>query len=284
MPAVTLEDLMEAGVHFGHQTKRWNPKMKPYIWGKRNGIYIIDLTKTLPLMEQAYEYLKNASAAGKRVVFVGTKKQASDIIAQEAERSGSLYVNKRWLGGTLTNSNVIRSRINRFRELEDMRNTGHFDRLGKKEAASLNRQLAKLNRTLGGLKDMRGVPDILVIVDQKRELNAVTEAQKAGVSTVCLLDTNCDPTLCDYNIPGNDDAIKAIRLIVGRLADAVLEGKAMRESSLAGRRGGAANEDMVPVAAGRREAARPQVDDDAALAAVAAVRDPAVPDEAAEEV
>lgn len=240
---VTLEELMEAGVHFGHQTKRWNPKMKPYIWGKRNGIYIIDLTKTLPLLEQAYAHVRDSVASGKKVVFVGTKKQASDIVAAEAARCGSFYVNKRWLGGTLTNSSVIRTRINQYRDLEAQKASGHFDRLGKKEAAVMNRQLAKLNRTLGGLKDMRGNPDILIVVDQKREINAVLEAQKAGVETICLLDTNCDPTLCDFNVPGNDDAIKSIRLFVGKMADAVLEGRSMREKAHASRK------DAAPVTA-----------------------------------
>ena len=240
MPVTTtLEELMEAGVHFGHQTRRWNPKMLPFIWGKRNGIYIIDLTKTLPLLQQAYSYISEQVAAGKKVAFVGTKKQASDIIREEAQRVGAAYINKRWLGGTLTNSSVIRSRINRFRELEEMKANGHFDRLGKKEAAMLNRQLAKLERTLGGLKDLRGLPDILVIIDQVREINAVTEARKAGVETICLLDTNCDPSLCDMNIPGNDDAIKSIRLITSVLADAVQEGKTQRESALAARKEGA---------------------------------------------
>lgn len=230
MAVTTLEELMEAGVHFGHQTKRWNPKMKTYIWGKRNGIYIIDLTKTLPLLEQACEHVKNLSAAGKKIIFVGTKKQAADIVVEEANRAGVHYVNKRWLGGTLTNSSVIRSRINHFRELEDMKKNGHFDRVGKKEAAMLNRQLEKLERSLGGLKDLRGNPDLLIIVDQGREINAVTEAHKAGVQTMCLLDTNGDPTLCDFNIPGNDDALKSIRLVVGKLADSIIEGKQLREA------------------------------------------------------
>lgn len=236
MSVITLEELMEAGVHFGHQTKRWNPKMKPYIWGKRNGIYIIDLTQTVPMMERAYEFLKTASAAGKRVVFVGTKKQAADIIAEEAERAGALYVNKRWLGGILTNATVIRGRIARFRELEEMKANGHFERINKKEAAVLNRSLDKLQRSLGGLRDMRGVPEIMVVVDQVREANAVTEAQKAGLQTICLLDTNCDPSLCNYNIPGNDDAIKAIRLIMSKLADAILEGKALKDKQAAAKK------------------------------------------------
>lgn len=236
MAGATLEQLMEAGVHFGHQTHRWNPKMKPYLWGKRNGIHIIDLTKTVVLLEQAYQFLRDSSAAGKRVVFVGTKKQAAPIVEAEALRSGSGYVNKRWLGGMLTNSAVINTRVKKYRELESLRDSGHFERLGKKEVAALNRQLVKMERMLGGLKDLRGSADILVIVDQKREHNAVQEAIKAGVQTICLLDSNADPTLCNYNIPGNDDALKSIQLIVGLMADAILEGRAEREKAHAQRK------------------------------------------------
>lgn len=250
MPVITLEELMEAGVHFGHQTKRWNPKMKPFIWGKRNGIYIIDLTKTVPLFEQAYEFVKQVSASGKKVVFVGSKKQAADIVEEEANRVGALFVNKRWLGGTLTNSTIIRGRINKFRELQDMEASGHLDRIPKKEAAVLRRQLAKMTRMLGGLKDMRGEPGAVIVVDQKLELNAVHEARKAGVPVICLLDTNADPTLADYCIPGNDDALKAVRLIVGRLADAVVEGKKLREANATQRD---VVEEKQPVAAAATE-------------------------------
>jgi small subunit ribosomal protein S2 len=232
MPVITLEELMEAGVHFGHQTKRWNPKMKPYIWGKRNGIYIIDLTKTVPLFEQAYQAVKETAASGKKVLFVGTKKQAADIVREEADRVGALYINKRWLGGTLTNSSVIRARIKYLMEIEELKENGHLDKMNKKEQAVMNRSLAKLQRSLGGLKGMRGEPGLVVIIDQKREINAVTETRKAGVPIVTLLDTNADPTLSDYNIPANDDALKSLKLLVGRLADAVAEGTAERESAL----------------------------------------------------
>ncbi len=228
MPVATLQELLEAGVHFGHQTKRWNPKMKPYIWGERNGIYIIDLTQTTQLLNEAYEVVKKAASQGKKIVFVGTKKQAADIVSEEAQRCGAFYINRRWLGGTLTNFDTIRTRINKLRELEDMKNGGHFDRLPKKEVAVLSRQLQKLERTLGGVKDMRGMPDLLFIVDQKRELNAVLEANKAGIPVVAVVDTNCDPDKIDYVIPGNDDAIRAIRLITRTIADAVLEGKQLR--------------------------------------------------------
>jgi small subunit ribosomal protein S2 len=229
---ITLEELMEAGVHFGHQTKRWNPKMKPYIWGKRNGIYIIDLTKTLPLFEQAYKAIKDCAASGKKVVFVGTKKQAADIVAEEATRVGALYVNKRWLGGTLTNATVIRTRIQKLRELEELNSNGHFETMNKKELAVMNRSLAKLRRSLGGMINMRGEPGLVVVIDVKREMNAVLEARKAGIPIVSLVDTNADPTLSDYNVPGNDDALKSVRLIVGRFADAVLEGNAEREAAM----------------------------------------------------
>jgi small subunit ribosomal protein S2 len=228
MPVATLQELLEAGVHFGHQTKRWNPKMKPYIWGERNGIYIIDLTQTTQLLDEAYEVVRKAASQGKKIVFVGTKKQAAEIVQEEAQRCGAYFINRRWLGGTLTNFETIRTRINKLRELEDMRNSGHFDRLPKKEVAVLTRLLQKLDRSLGGVKEMRGMPDLLFIVDQKREINAVLEANKAGVPVVAVVDTNCDPEKIDYVIPGNDDAIRAIRLITKTIADAVLEGKQQR--------------------------------------------------------
>ncbi|MDX2085604.1 MAG: 30S ribosomal protein S2 [Candidatus Melainabacteria bacterium] len=238
MSVLSLEELMEAGVHFGHQTKRWNPKMKQFIWGERNGIYIIDLTKTTRLLDSAYEFLRQSSAQNKKIVFVGTKKQAAEIIQEEAARCGAYYITKRWLGGTLTNFDTIRTRINRLRELEDMRDNGLFERLPKKEVAVLTRQLQKLTRSLGGVKEMRGMPDIIYVVDQRRELIAVQEARKANVPIVGLVDTNCDPTLMDYMIPGNDDAIKAIRLITSKMADAIIEGRQEREKAISFRKSG----------------------------------------------
>jgi small subunit ribosomal protein S2 len=232
MPLASLEDLLEAGVHFGHQTKRWNPKMKNYIWGERNGIYIIDLTQTVQMLESAYNVAKEFSARGKKIVFVGTKRQAVDIIAEEAERCGSYYINRRWLGGTLTNFETIRTRIAKLRELEEMKNNGYFDRLAKKEVAMLTRQLDKLQRALGGIKEMRGMPDLLFVVDQKRELNAVLEANKTGIPVIAVVDTNSDPQNVDYVIPGNDDAIRSIRLLTRTIADAILEGKAIRDEKL----------------------------------------------------
>ncbi len=233
MPVASLEELMEAGVHFGHQTNRWNPKMKPYIWGERNGIYIIDLTQTTQMLEEACEFIKHAASRGKKIVFVGTKKQAAEIVAEEAKRCGAFYINRRWLGGTLTNFEIIRTRINKLRELEEMRDNGHFKRLPKKEVAVLTRQLTKLERSLGGIKEMRGMPDVLFIVDQRRESIAVQEAQKTGIPIVCIVDTNCDPNLATYAIPGNDDAIRAIRLITGKVSEAIIEGRQERENYLA---------------------------------------------------
>ncbi len=232
MPVASLEELMEAGVHFGHQTKRWNPKMKPYIWGERNGIYIIDLTQTTQLLDEAYEVVKTAAAQGKKIVFVGTKKQAAEIVQEEAQRCGAFFINRRWLGGTLTNFDTIRTRINRLRELKEMQESGYFDRLPKKEVSVLTRQLEKLERTLGGIIDMRGMPDLLFIVDQKRELNAVLEANKAKIPVIAVVDTNCDPDRIDFVIPGNDDAIRAIRLITKVIADAIIEGKASRSAEM----------------------------------------------------
>lgn len=226
MPVASMRQLLEAGVHFGHQTRRWNPKMRPYIYGERNGIYIIDLEQTQRALEKACDYMRKAASERKNVVFVGTKKQAAEIVEEEAKRCGAHYVSRRWLGGMLTNFETIRLRINRLKELEDMRDSGDFYRRPKKEQSVLNRELVKLEKSLGGLKQMRGKPDILFIIDQKRELIAVSEALKIGCTVVGIIDTNCDPDGIDYIIPGNDDSIRSIKLITGALADAILEGKA----------------------------------------------------------
>lgn len=225
MPVVTLAQLLESGVHFGHQTRRWNPKMAPYIYTARNGVHIIDLVQTAQLMEEAYSYLRTVSEQGKRVLFVGTKRQAAGIIAQEASRCGSFYVNQRWLGGMLTNWTTIKTRVDRLKELERRQETGALDLLPKKEAAVLRRELEKLQKYLGGIRGMRKLPDVVVIVDQRREYNAVQECEKLNVPIVSLLDTNCDPDTVDIPIPANDDAIRSIKLIVGRLADAIYEGR-----------------------------------------------------------
>jgi len=231
MPVASMLELLEAGVHFGHQTQRWNPKMKKYIYGERNGIYIINLQQTTTMLDKAYEAAREIASKGKNVVFVGTKKQATEIIEQEATRCNSFYINRRWLGGTLTNFETIRTRIKKLNELEELRDSGHFDRLPKKEVAVMTRQITKLNKSLGGVKKMRGMPDLLFIVDQKRELIAIKEANKLNIPIIGLVDTNCDPEDIDYVIPGNDDAIRAIKLIAGKIADAIIEGKALRESA-----------------------------------------------------
>ena len=231
MSVCTMLELLEAGVHFGHQTQRWNPKMKKYIYGERNGIYIINLQQTTTMLDKAYEAAREIASKGKNVVFVGTKKQATEIIEQEATRCNSFYINRRWLGGTLTNFETIRTRIKKLNELEELRDSGHFDRLPKKEVAVMTRQIAKLNKSLGGVKKMKGMPDLLFIIDQKRELIAIKEANKLNIPIIGLVDTNCDPEDINYVIPGNDDAIRAIKLIAGKIADAVLEGKALRESA-----------------------------------------------------
>jgi len=230
MPTASMIELLEAGVHFGHQTQRWNPKMKPYIYGARNGIYVIDLRKTTDLLDQAYNLVRDYAAKGKNVLFVGTKKQAAEVVAEEAQRSGAYFINRRWLGGMLTNFETIRGRVNKLKEMEEFINNGYVDKLPKKEVAQLNRQLAKLSKTLGGIKEMRGLPDLIFIVDQAKEEIAIKEANKLGIPVICLADTNANPDGIDYIIPGNDDAIRSIKLITSKLADAVLEGKQLREN------------------------------------------------------
>lgn len=225
MPVVSLAQMLESGVHFGHQTRRWNPKMSPYIFTERNGVHIIDLVQTAQLMEDAYEYMRVASEKGKKFLFVGTKRQAAGIVAQEAQRCGAYYVNQRWLGGMLTNWTTIKSRVERLKDLERREETGALDLLPKKEASVLRREMVKLQKYLGGIKSMRKIPDGVVLVDQRREYNAVLECQKLGIPIVSLLDTNCDPDLVDIAIPANDDAIRSIKLIVGKLADAIYEGR-----------------------------------------------------------
>jgi small subunit ribosomal protein S2 len=225
MPVVSLAQMMESGVHFGHQTRRWNPKMAPYIFTERNGVHIIDLVQTAELMDGAYEYMRSASEKGKKFLFVGTKRQAAGIIAQEAQRCGAYYVNQRWLGGMLTNWTTIKSRVERLKDLERREESGALDLLPKKEASTLRREMTKLQKYLGGIKAMRRIPDVVVLVDQRREYNAVLECQKLNIPIVSLLDTNCDPDLVDIPIPANDDAIRSIKLIVGKLADAIYEGR-----------------------------------------------------------
>jgi small subunit ribosomal protein S2 len=224
MAVVSLAQMMESGVHFGHQTRRWNPKMAPYIFTARNGVHIIDLVQTAQLMDDAYGYMRTASEQGKRFLFVGTKRQAAGIIAQEASRCGASYINQRWLGGMLTNWTTIKGRVDRLKDLERRETSGALDLLPKKEASVLRREMAKLQKYLGGIKNMRKIPDIVIVVDQRREYNAMLECQKLNIPIVSLLDTNCDPDIVDVPIPANDDAIRSVKLILGKLADAIYEG------------------------------------------------------------
>ena len=234
MSYVTMKELLEAGVHFGHQTRRWNPKMAPYIFGARNGIHIIDLQKTVQFFKTAYNYVVERVADGGLVLFVGTKKQAQDAIAEEAKRCGMFYVNHRWLGGMLTNFSTISRSIARLKEFEAMKEDGSLRRFPKKEVLTMEKKAAKLERSLGGIKNMGRLPDIVYVVDPRKEDIAVMEARKVHVPLVSIVDSNCDPTEIDYPIPGNDDAIRAIRLLTARVADAVLEGKKLAEERLQG--------------------------------------------------
>jgi small subunit ribosomal protein S2 len=224
MSVISMKQLLEAGVHFGHQTRRWNPKMAEYIFTERNGIYIIDLQKTVKKIDEAYYFIREVAMNGEGVLFVGTKKQAQDSMKEEAERSGQFYVNARWLGGMLTNFKTIRKRIDRLKELEKMEEDGIFDVLPKKEVIKLKNEKEKLERYLGGIKDMDELPGALFVVDPRKEKNAILEARKLGIPVVAIVDTNCDPDEVDYVIPGNDDAIRAIKLIASKMADAVIEG------------------------------------------------------------
>jgi small subunit ribosomal protein S2 len=229
---VTMKQLLEAGVHFGHQTRRWNPKMKPYIFADKNGIYIIDLQKTVRMFKRAYQFVRDTVAEGKSVLFVGTKRQAQESIEEEASRCGMPYVNHRWLGGMLTNFQTIRKGIERLRDLEAMAEDGRLQGYTKKEVMHLQKEKAKLLKNLGGIKEMRELPGAVFVVDSRREYIAVKEARKLGIPVVAIVDTNCDPDEVDYVIPGNDDAIRAIRLFSSLMADACLEGLAVREEHL----------------------------------------------------
>mgnify|MGYP004448340205 CR=1 FL=1 len=225
MSVISMKQLLEAGVHFGHQTRRWNPKMKPYIYTERNGIYIIDLQKTTGMIDDAYDAISDVVAAGGTILFVGTKKQAQDAIACEAERCGMYYVNERWLGGMMTNFKTIQQRIARLKDIERMSEDGTFDVLPKKEVIALRKEWEKLDKNLGGIKGMHKVPDMIFVVDPKKERICIQEAHSLNIPLVGICDTNCDPEDLDYVIPGNDDAIRAVKLIVAKMADAVIEAK-----------------------------------------------------------
>ena len=231
MGVVSMKQLLEAGVHFGHQTRRWNPKMARYIFTERNGIYIIDLQKTVKKLEEAYMFVRDVAANGDSVLFVGTKKQAGESIKEEAERAGAHYVNARWLGGMLTNFKTIRQRIQRLEQLRKMQEDGTFDRLPKKEVGKLELEIEKLEKYLGGIKTMNKLPGALFIVDPRKERIAVAEAKKLGIPIVAIVDTNCDPDEIDYVIPGNDDAIRAVKLIASTMADAIIEGRRGAQSA-----------------------------------------------------
>ena len=227
MPSISMKELLEAGVHFGHQTKRWNPKMKEYIFGERNGIYIIDLQKTLKLFKDAMRYVGEMASQGKTVLFVGTKRQAQDAVAEEATRCQQYYVNQRWLGGLLTNMSTVQRSIKRLKELDTLASDGNWEGRAKKEVGRLERERKHLQQNLAGIKDMQGLPDLLFVVDSNKEAIAVSEARKLGIPVVAVVDTNCDPDEVDYVIPGNDDALRAIRLFTTKVADAVVEGRAL---------------------------------------------------------
>jgi len=232
MPIITMKQLLESGVHFGHQTRRWNPKMKPYIFGARNGIYIIDLQKTVRMFNTAYQFLVDTVAAGDSVLFVGTKKQAVDSIVEESERCGMFRVTHRWLGGMLTNFQTIKNSIDRLKQLKAMKEDGSISKFPKKEILKMEREMMKLDRNLGGIEDMERLPGAVFIVDPRRENIAVAEANKLRIPIVAIVDSNCDPDPIDYIIPGNDDAIRSIRLFSAKVADACLEGKQRREEQL----------------------------------------------------
>ena len=255
--AVTnLRQLLESGAHFGHQTNRWNPKMKKYIFGSRNGIYIIDLQQTLQRFREAYQFIRNTTARGDRVLFVGTKKQAQDIVSQEAERSQQFYVNQRWLGGALTNFSTIKQSLNRLKEYDHMEASGAWDVLPKKEVLKLQKKREKLEKLLGGIKDMDGLPGAVFIIDCKKERIAISEAKKLGIPTIALVDTNCDPDDIDHVIPCNDDAIRALRLLTSGLADAAIEGMHERQAAIPdrGSRGESPSSSMSSTAPGAEAA------------------------------
>ncbi|MDM5297959.1 30S ribosomal protein S2 [Bacillus pumilus] len=232
MSVISMKQLLEAGVHFGHQTRRWNPKMKRYIFTERNGIYIIDLQKTVKKVEEAYNFTKNLAADGGKILFVGTKKQAQDSVKEEAIRSGMFYVNQRWLGGTLTNFETIQKRIKRLKDIEKMQENGTFEVLPKKEVVQLNKELERLEKFLGGIRDMKSLPDALFIIDPRKERIAVAEARKLNIPIIGIVDTNCDPDEIDVVIPANDDAIRAVKLLTAKMADAILESKQGEEEAV----------------------------------------------------
>jgi len=260
MSVISMKQLLEAGVHFGHQTRRWNPKMKPFIFTERNGIHVIDLQKTVKLVDDAYNYMRKAASEGAVVLFVGTKKQAAEAVKEEAERAGQYYINHRWLGGTLTNWNTIQSRISRLKSINKMEEDGTFEVLPKKEVVLLNKERERLEKFLGGIQDMPRIPDVMYVVDPHNEQIAIQEAQKLGIPVVAMVDTNADPDPIDVIIPSNDDAIRAVKLITGKMADAIIEGRQGEdnvEEALEAKAAPASEEsleDLVEVVEGKKDA------------------------------
>ncbi|HIJ78190.1 MAG: 30S ribosomal protein S2 [Desulfobulbaceae bacterium] len=232
MSYITMKEMLEAGLHFGHQTSRWNPKMKPFIFGARNKIYIINLDKTLPLFNKAYEYVAKTVAKGGTILFVGTKRQAQDIIKEEAERCGMYFINNRWLGGMLTNHQTIKNSVDRLKKYESMQEDGTINQYKKKEALQIQKDTVKLDRNLGGIKNMKGLPSAIFLIDPKREKIAIEEANRLGIPVIAIADTNCDPDGIDFIIPGNDDAIRSIKLLTSKMAEAVIAGKEQHTESL----------------------------------------------------
>jgi small subunit ribosomal protein S2 len=273
-PRVTLKALLEAGVHFGHQAKRWNPKMKPYIFAERNGIHIIDLQQTVPLLATAHEFVENVTANGGKILFVGTKKQAQDVVEREAKRSGQFFVNRRWLGGTLTNFVTIRNRLRYMKQLQAEQARGGFDVLPKQEAAGKLAELERLERTLGGMRDMSQLPAAIFVIDPKREKLAIHEARRLAIPVIAVTDTNCDPDDADYLIPANDDAIRAVRLLAAGIADAAIEGQTRHDIALADRDEGprSRGEDLLEVFSTAEAEPEPVL--------VAVESEPAAPEEA----
>lgn len=263
MSEITMKKLLEAGVHFGHQTTRWNPKMKKYIYGARNGIYIVDLQKTLKMFRQAEEFVRDLTQSGKKILFVATKKQAQEPIAKEAERCGMYYVNQRWLGGTMTNFTTIRKSIDRLLELERKEEEGEFEQLHKKEALKLHKEIEKLNKFLRGIKTMRDLPHAIFIIDTQKEKIALAEAKILGIKIIALVDTNCDPNGIDFPIPGNDDAIRSIKLFAQRIADVAIEGQEVYQAIRKDDKGAADKEQPEPPAKASEKTAEISEDDGA---------------------
>jgi small subunit ribosomal protein S2 len=232
MPTISMKDMLEAGVHYGHQTNHWNPKMKPYVYGSRNGIYIVDLQQTVDRAKKAVDFVKSVTADGKKVIFVGTKKQAKDVVKAEAERAGMYYVTERWLGGMLTNFQTVKASIDRLKKIEGMKGTDHWNDYTKKEQSGFDRELGKLKKALGGIQDMKKLPGAMFIIDTTKESNAIKEARRLGIPTVAIVDTNCDPTGIDYMIPGNDDAFRSVSLFAKMIADACMEGAQTHQEKL----------------------------------------------------